>query len=224
MPTSPRSDAGGKQHHQPDAAGGTDPAAADGPGAPAENQPATGQQSAGSAAGPPADTASGSASGADADGTADRAGQAAEVAALRAELAQTKDRYHRALADLDNYRKRTQGDGDRRAAQARDDLLRQWLDALDSVERALTMEPNDPGLTAVLAQMDTILTRNGVQRLPGAGQPFNPEYHEAIAVQPSAEVPDRTVLNVARSGFAADDGKVLRTAQVVVSKRPADGS
>ncbi|NNG36232.1 nucleotide exchange factor GrpE [Nakamurella aerolata] len=219
MPISPRSDAGGGQQSDPgngtQGAPSAQGAAADGSAASAgpQNPQPTGR--------PGTDAAGAAQPNGAAQPAAD---QSAEIAKLRTELAQTKDRYHRALADLDNYRKRTQGDGDRRAAAARDDLLRQWLDALDSVERALTMEPNDPGLTAVLAQMDTILARNGVQRLPGAGQPFNPEYHEAIAVQPSAEVPDQTVLNVARSGFAADDGKVLRTAQVVVSKRPADGS
>lgn len=147
--------------------------------------------------------------------------QASEVAELRAELARTQDRYRRALADLDNYRKRVEREGGRRAAEVRHALLREWLAAVDSVERALRIEPGDPGLGAVLEQMEAILARHGVTRLAAAGVRFDPERHEAIAVQPSADVPDRTVLEVARSGFGADDGTVLRPAQVVVSRQPA---
>ena len=144
----------------------------------------------------------------------------AEVAALREDLARTQDRHRRALADLDNYRKRAERDGDRRVAAARRALLGDWLEAIDSVERALRMEPGDPGLSAVLAQMDAILAREGVARLDAAGARFDPERHEAIAVQPAADAPDYTVLEVARSGFGLDDGEVLRPAQVVVARRP----
>jgi Molecular chaperone GrpE (heat shock protein) len=156
-----------------------------------------------------------------APGPSDASGGADEVAELRSELARTQDRYRRALADLDNYRKRMEREGDRRATQARDGQLREWLEALDSVERALTMEPGDPGLTAVLEQMDAILVRNGIVRLAEVGEPFDPVRHEAIAVQPSTDVPDKAILAVARSGFGTGDGDVLRTAQVVVATRPS---
>jgi molecular chaperone GrpE len=98
----------------------------------------------------------------------------------------------------------------------------QWLDAVDSVERAMRMQPEGPcyeGLRAVLDQMDAVLARQGVQRIGAAGEQFDPERHEAIAVQPSAEVPDRTVLAVERSGFASGD-RVIRPAQVVVARAP----
>lgn len=144
-----------------------------------------------------------------------------EVATLREELSSTQDRYRRALADLDNYRKRTEGDGARRAAAARRALLGEWLEAVDSVERALRMEPGDPGLSAVLAQMEAILARHGIERIDVVGARFDPERHEAIAVQPAADAPDYTVLEVARSGFGIDGGEVLRPAQVVVARRPA---
>jgi molecular chaperone GrpE len=144
-----------------------------------------------------------------------------DVAALRDELARTKERHLRALADLDNYRKRAERESDRRVAEAREAVLREWLDAVDSVERALRMEPGDPGLTAVLEQMGAILARQGVTRLETVGARFNPEHHEAIAVQPAPDTPDYTVLDVARSGFGLSDGRVLRPAQVVVARNPA---
>jgi molecular chaperone GrpE len=143
-----------------------------------------------------------------------------ELAALRDELARVEDRYRRALADLDNYRKRSAREVEQRVAAAREAQLRDWLEAVDSVERALRMEPGDPGLTAVLEQMEAILARQGVTRVDAVGMRFDPERHEAIAVQPAAGAPDHTVLEVARSGFALDDGELLRPAQVVVSWPP----
>ena len=147
----------------------------------------------------------------------------AQLESLRADLTRSEDRHRRALADLDNYRKRVARDGDRRAASARDGLLLEWLEVLDSVERALWMEPGDNGLVSVLAQMEAILTRHGVRRIEALGAPFDPARHEAIAAQPRDDVAPRTVLEVARSGFILADGTVLRPAQVVVSQPPATG-
>jgi molecular chaperone GrpE len=137
-----------------------------------------------------------------------------------AELARLEDRYKRALADLDNYRKRTAREIERRVAESREALLREWLEAVDSVERALRMDAQGPlaqGLRAVLDQMESILARQGVQRIGQAGERFDPERHEAIDVRVSSDMPDRTVIEVVRSGWALGD-RVLRPAQVVVSR------
>lgn len=143
---------------------------------------------------------------------------AGDVDELRAELTRVQDKHRRALADLDNYRKRVERDADRRAADVRHAMLREWLDAVDSVERALRMEPDDPGLTAVLRQMEAILARHGVRRLDAVGTRFDPLRYEAIAVQPADDVTDQTVLEVARSGYELADGEILRPAQVVVAR------
>jgi molecular chaperone GrpE len=135
------------------------------------------------------------------------------------ELSALEDRYKRALADLENYRKRTAREIDRRVADCREGLIRDWLEAVDSVERALRMDPDGPsadGLRAVLEQMEAILRREGVQRIGAAGEPFDPERFEAVGVRSSSEVPDRTVVEVVRSGFGAN-GSVLRPAQVIVA-------
>jgi molecular chaperone GrpE len=135
-------------------------------------------------------------------------------------LAEMEDRLKRALADLDNYRKRSAREVDRRVGESREAMLRDWLEAVDSIERALRMDPGGPaaaGLRAVLEQMESILARYGVTRTGGEGEPFDPERHEAISVRETDEAPDRTVLDVARSGYALGD-RVLRPAQVVVSR------
>jgi molecular chaperone GrpE len=147
---------------------------------------------------------------------------APELDELSAELARSEDRYKRALADLDNYRKRTAREIDRRVAEARESALRDWLEAVDSVERALRMQSDGPcgdGLRAVLDQMDAVLARQGAQRIGAAGEEFDPERHEAVAIRGAADVPDRTVLAVERTGLALGD-RVIRPAQVVVARAP----
>jgi molecular chaperone GrpE len=145
----------------------------------------------------------------------------ADLEELRALNAQMEDRYKRALADLDNYRKRSVRETDRRVAEAREALLRDWLLALDSLERALRMEAPDspalPGLQAVLEQMEGILERYGVTRTGATGERFDPERHEAVGVHATADVPDHTIVDVARSGFVLGD-HVLRPAEVIVAR------
>jgi molecular chaperone GrpE len=152
-------------------------------------------------------------------GTPGSAGTDAESGDARAELAAMEDRYKRALADLDNYRKRSARDVERRVAEAKELVLRDWLEAVDSVERALRMAPEGPlfdGLRAVLNQMEGILARQGVERIGALGERFDPQRHEAIAVRPANDLPDRTVVEVVRSGFARN-GNVLRPAEVIVA-------
>jgi molecular chaperone GrpE len=145
---------------------------------------------------------------------------------LQAEVDRLDDRYKRALADLDNYRKRSARELERRVAESNEALLRDWLESVDSVERALLMaEPGSPlsaGLNAVLEQMEAILERQGVTRIGAPGDAFDPERHEAVGVVTSADVPDRTIVEVARSGYALGD-RVLRPAQVIVGRREEGG-
>ncbi len=144
----------------------------------------------------------------------------ADQGALAAELARAEDRYKRAVADLENYRKRAARQFEGRLSERTDAMLRDWLDVVDSVERALRMEPEGPllnGLRAVLEQMEAVLARHGVRRIDALAEPFDPSRHEAVAAFPSPDVPERRVLDVIRSGFSVGD-RVVRPAQVVVSR------
>jgi molecular chaperone GrpE len=149
----------------------------------------------------------------------DQGDLASPEADLQPELAAMEDRYKRALADLENYRKRSARELERGVAESREAVIRDWLEVVDSVERALRMDPDGQGadgLRAVLEQMEAILRREGVQRIGAAGEPFDPQRFEAVGVRDTSEVPDRTVIEVVRSGFGADD-HVLRPAQVIVA-------
>jgi molecular chaperone GrpE len=142
--------------------------------------------------------------------------QQTSVADLEARNAELEDRNLRARADLENYRKRSAREVERRVGEEREAALLDWLEALDSVERALRMTPDAEGLQAVLEQMEAILARQGVARTGAPGEPFDPERHEAIGVRDGGgEQP--TIADVARSGFTISD-RVLRPAQVIVTR------
>ena len=141
---------------------------------------------------------------------------------LAGQLAATDDRLKRALADLDNYRKRAGREVERRVTEGRETLLRELLEPLDNIERALQAADHSPlaqGLRGVFDQMEALLARHGAQRIAAVGDPFDPTRHEAVAVRETDDVPDGTVVDIARSGFAIGD-RVLRPAQVVVAKKP----
>jgi molecular chaperone GrpE len=65
--------------------------------------------------------------------------------------------------------------------------------------------------------MEAILERQGVERIGAAGEPFDPELHDAVGVHETDEAPDRTILEVARSGYRLGD-RVIRPAQVIVAR------
>ena len=149
----------------------------------------------------------------------------AQLADAQAELAATQDRYLRARADLENYRRRAGGDLERRVQEQRDEILRAWLDPVDSVERALALA-DDPRLArdlqALLGQMEGILRRYDVTRSGSVGEQFDPDRHEAIAVVPSDRQPGGTIAEVAQAGYSAGD-RLLRPAQVAVTRRVDTG-
>ena len=143
------------------------------------------------------------------------------VEELQTQLADTEDRYLRARADLENYRRRAERELERRVTEQRDELIRSWLEVVDTVERALAAESRDE-LRALLEQMDALLARYGVTRVGEVGEPFDPELHEAVAADADTEAPVGTITSVARSGYSAGD-RVVRPAQVAVSAPSPDG-
>jgi molecular chaperone GrpE len=149
-----------------------------------------------------------------------------QTAELEAEVARLDDRFKRARADLDNYRKRTAKDVERLVAERTDALIGDWLEVADSVGRALAMDSEGAvgdGLRAVRDQIESTLARQGVERAGQVGDAFDPERHEAVDVRPSTDRPDRTIVEVVRPGYVRD-GRVLRPALVAVAQRPRDDS
>jgi molecular chaperone GrpE len=147
---------------------------------------------------------------------------------VEARLAATEDRLLRALADLDNQRKRVGRELERGRAEAYERVLRDWLEVVDNADRALTAfadrsdDPMFAGLAALVGQMEDVLRRQDVRRLGERGEPFDPEQHEAVGTAPAAGLPEGSVVAVARPGYALN-GRLLRPAQVIVARGGGDG-
>jgi molecular chaperone GrpE len=144
--------------------------------------------------------------------------------ALEASLLSNRDKFVRLSADFDNFRKRTAGEKEAARAAAKGDALAALLPVIDAFEAAksqLKLEGEaekkvDASYQALYRQMVEALRAQGLEAVPGAGSPFDPEVHEAIMREPSEDVPDGTVLEEFRKGFKLGE-KLLRPAMVKVS-------
>jgi molecular chaperone GrpE len=153
---------------------------------------------------------------------ADGPGDVATEADLQARLAEAEDQKLRALADLDNLRKRCAAQAERAEANARTEVARQWLPVVDNLERALEHATADPraiveGIQAVRQQALGVLAGLGFARRDDTGAAFDPARHEAVATTYDPRVPPGTVVQVVRPGYGEPD-RQLRPAQVVVAK------
>jgi molecular chaperone GrpE len=151
-------------------------------------------------------------------GTADLA--PADATAGR--IAELEDQRLRALADLDNVRKRCASQVSEARAQAGADVARRWLPVVDNLERALAHAQADPssiieGVRAVRDQAVGVLAGLGFPRRDDLGARFDPARHEAVAARPDPATPDGSVVEVIVPGYGDGAGQ-LRPAQVVVSK------
>lgn len=169
-----------------------------------------------------------------ADTASDAANQAdlpSQLAAARQEAATTHDRYLRAVADLENFRRRTVREKDELRQFAASRVLEELLPVLDNLSLALNaarqpgadLKSLSGGVDMVLNQLKTALANHGLKEINPAGQPFDANQHESISAQPSTEVPEGNVVSVVRNGFSLN-GRLLRPASVVVSSgAPKDG-
>jgi len=149
-----------------------------------------------------------------------------QLAAARQEAAANYDRYTRAMADLENYRKRTIREKDELRQFAATNLMEDVIPVLDNLSLGLAaaQQQHDvkaivAGVTSVLDQFKNTLARHGLKEINPAGQRFDPNFHECISHQPSAEVPGENVMQVVRFGYSLN-GRLLRPASVIVSSGP----
>ena len=145
-----------------------------------------------------------------------------ETADLKAQVAELEDRWLRAVADLDNMRKRFVREAEQMRADERARVAALWLPVLDNLELALSHAGADPaaivdGVRGVRDQALEVLARLGYPRLVDEGRPFDPSRHEAVAVLPATDTPAGTVVQVVRPGYGSDE-QLLRPAAVVVAK------
>ncbi|MBA1190651.1 nucleotide exchange factor GrpE [Pseudomonas entomophila] len=152
----------------------------------------------------------------------------ARVQVLEEQLAAAQDQSLRAVADLQNVRRRAEQDVEKAHKFALEKFAGDLLPVIDSLERGLelssaddeTIKPMREGIELTLKMFSDTLARYNLQPIDPHGEPFNAEHHQAMAMQESAEVEPNSVLKVFQKGYLLN-GRLLRPAMVVVSKAPS---
>ncbi len=155
------------------------------------------------------------------DGT--EAAEDPRVAELMRQAEENHNRYLRAQADFDNYRRRTQKEKEELAQYASLKLIGQLLPVLDNFERAFQAGGEAPdgssfvkGMEMIYRQLNQVLEAEGLRKMEPVGTPFDPEVHQAIMQVESEEHGEGTVVEVVQNGYWLKE-KVLRPAMVKVS-------
>ncbi|MSU58648.1 MAG: nucleotide exchange factor GrpE [Pedosphaera sp.] len=139
------------------------------------------------------------------------------------------DRLLRTMADFENFKKRAARERQDAARFANESLIQKLIPVLDNFDMALSAAQTNPaggapslsaGVAMIQQQFRAALAEAGVEEVDAAGKPFDPNLHEAVSQQESAEVPDGHVLQQLRKGYKLRD-RLLRPATVVVAKKPA---
>lgn len=151
----------------------------------------------------------------------------AQLADAEARAAAAQDAQLRAIAELDNIRRRLERESQTSQRYANEGLLRELLGVADSLELGLkAAEGADikaqtkaliEGKQLTYRQLMALLEKQGVRQLDPAGQPFNPEQHQAMSMVESGDVAPNHVLQVMQKGYKLHE-RLLRPATVIVAK------
>ena len=145
------------------------------------------------------------------------------LAKLQSDMERFKDLALRSEADLQNFRKRAAREKEDALKYANGAFLERLIPILDNFEMGMGAARSDKnsailaGLEMVAKQFQDFLSETGVQPIEAVGSKFDPNLHEAIAQEPSAQVPEGHVIRQMRKGYKLKD-RLLRPANVVVSK------
>ncbi len=146
----------------------------------------------------------------------------AALAEAQAKADENWDRYLRAAAELDNVRKRAARDVENARKYALERFGKELLGVRDTLEIGLAAAENATvdslieGKNAILKLLTTTMQQFGIEEVDPAGEPFDPELHEAISVQPSDDVEPGSVVTVVQKGYTLN-GRLLRPAMVIVA-------
>ncbi|MDB4731264.1 nucleotide exchange factor GrpE [bacterium] len=145
---------------------------------------------------------------------------------MQEERDQFRDQFLRTAAEMENYRKRVNRERDEDRKYSKFSFISELLPAMDNLQRAIDSAANDEaaagllqGVQMVLKQFEEILSRNGAEPIEAMGQPFDPNFHEAIQQRPTADVEPMTVVEVLERGIKLHD-RVIRPSKVIVSTEP----
>jgi len=147
-----------------------------------------------------------------------------QLARLKSEVDKYKEAALRSAADLDNYRKRMTREKEEAIRYANTSFLERLIPILDNFKLGLQAAKAGggqsailDGMTMVFKQLEDFLSSSGVETIEAGGQVFDPNLHEAIAQEQSAEFDEGVVIRQLRKGYRLKD-RLIRPANVVVSK------
>jgi molecular chaperone GrpE len=146
------------------------------------------------------------------------------LAAAEAKANDNWNSYVRAVAELDNYRKRMDRELENARKYAVERFAQELIGVVDSLEAGISAGAANSGAaliegtSATLKQLQRAFDKAGIKLIdPPQGQPFDPAWHEAMVAQESKNAPANSVLSVIQKGYSLN-GRLLRPARVVVSK------
>ncbi|SEN49160.1 nucleotide exchange factor GrpE [Halomonas caseinilytica] len=148
---------------------------------------------------------------------------AAKVEELEQSLAEAKDQSLRAAAEAQNVRRRAEQEAEKARKFALEKFIKELLPVVDSLEKALdamgedATEAHREGVSMTLKMQLDVLGKFGVEVVDPAGEPFDPQYHEAVTMVPNAELEPNSVMEVIQKGYLLN-GRLVRPAMVVVSQ------
>jgi len=151
---------------------------------------------------------------------------AARIEALEDELEDWKGRAYRTTADLENVRKRFNREREDLRKFGIESLLKDLLPVADNMDRAVTHISDDEegplaeGIRMVLQQLTALLDKHGARPFEAMGEPFDPQYHEAMSQLDRDDVEPGTVIEVYQRGWMLHD-RLARPAMVIVARAPA---
>ena len=144
--------------------------------------------------------------------------QDSRVTELEAAVADMNDKYLRAMAELENTRRRAAIDSESRARMRAMSVAEKILPVMDAVDAALKHAPDDAGIKSLALALKSAFAEIGIVRMDVVGKPLNPALHNAIQViDAPADTPSNTIIEELQPGYMFGDS-VLRTAMVVVAK------
>ena len=147
----------------------------------------------------------------------------AQLLAAEQKAQENHEKALRAVAELDNVRKRAEREVSQARLYGQEKLISALLPVLDSLEQALVSVKQDlhtelwEGVDLTLKLLLSILEKQDVSQINPEGQPFNPKEHEAMTTQVDEAIPSNTVITVFQKWYKLND-RVIRAARVVVSK------
>jgi len=155
----------------------------------------------------------------------------AQLAKAEAKATENWDKALRVQAEMENLKRRTQKDLDSAHKYGLEKFAKELLSVIDSLELGIQAATSDApevvklkeGSELTIKQFETVFAKFNIEAINPIGQPFNPEFHQAMTMLPSADVEPNTVINVFQKGYVLN-GRLIRPAMVVVSQAVAGDS